>query len=136
MRPGELGVLESCLYIDDLENARAFYQGVLGLEVVSEAPGRHLFFALGESMLLLFKPEASLKAGELPGHGANGPGHFCFRIQEHSYDDWKGYLQAKGVDIIAEQTWPSGAKSFYFSDPAGNVLEMAPAGIWGQKRKT
>jgi catechol 2,3-dioxygenase-like lactoylglutathione lyase family enzyme len=130
VRPGELDVLESCLYVADLEAARAFYEGILGLEVRSTVPGRHLFFRLVGSMLLLFIAEASRQGGELPGHGAKGPGHFCFRIEEDDYEAWKGYLAEKGIEIVAEQTWSGGAKSFYFHDPDGNVLEMAPARIW------
>ncbi len=128
--PGGLGILESCLYVDDLARARTFYEGILGLFLVSEVAGRHLFFRLGEGMLLLFRPESSLQAGELPPHGAQGPGHLCFKVEEAAYEGWKAYLQACSVAITAEQRWPSGAKSLYFHDPAGNVLELAPTRIW------
>jgi len=127
-----LGVLETCLYVDDLGAAERFYREVLRLPFVSKVPGRHVFFRAGSGMLLLFEPGASLKAEELPGHGARGPGHLCFRIREEDYGAWKAHLEAHGVTVTAEHTWPNGAKSLYFEDPAGNVLELAPARIWPQ----
>lgn len=126
-----LDILETCLYVDDLDAAERFYGEVLGLERLAKLEGRHLFFRLGRGMLLLFRPEASLKGGDLPGHGAKGPGHCCFKVREADFEAWKVHLRAKGVAIVAEQAWPKGGKSCYFYDPAGNVLELAPAKIWG-----
>ena len=37
-------ILETVVYCDDLDAARAFYEGVVGLSLVSLEPGRHLFF--------------------------------------------------------------------------------------------
>ena len=45
-------VLETCLYVDDLDAAEQFYTGVLGLEVESRAQGRHVFFSCGNAMFL------------------------------------------------------------------------------------
>lgn len=126
----KLSVLESCLYVEDLEAAEAFYREVLGLELVSCVAGRHVFFRLQSSMLLLFRAEASLAATELPPHGARGPGHLCFRIAEAEYESWKARLAQHAVPILAEQAWPRGGRSLYFHDPAGNLLELAPARIW------
>jgi catechol 2,3-dioxygenase-like lactoylglutathione lyase family enzyme len=39
-------------------------------------------------------------------------------------------LAAKGVEIVQEITWPRGPRSFYFEDPAGNMLEIAEADMW------
>jgi catechol 2,3-dioxygenase-like lactoylglutathione lyase family enzyme len=127
----DLVILETCLYVDNLEAAESFYKNVLGLRLISKVEGRHVFFRLATSVLLLFKPETSLAAGELPPHGAHGPGHCCFGVAEEEYDLWKARLRDKGVTVTAEQAWPAGGKSLYFHDPAGNVLELAPARIWG-----
>ena len=48
------GILETCLYVSDLEAAERFYRDVLGLEFDSRQPGRHVFLRLGTQMLLLF----------------------------------------------------------------------------------
>lgn len=124
-------MLETCLYVDDLDAAEAFYREVLGLEPVSRQAGRHVFFKLAGGVFLLFDPEASLASAEPPPHGAHGPGHCCFRIAEDAYEGWKARLERYGVPILAEQEWPRGGRSLYFHDPSGNVLELAPARIWG-----
>lgn len=131
VKPQTTGVLETCLYVDDLDAAQHFYEQILGLELFSRVDGRHAFFKCGSGMLLLFKPEASRQGNDLPGHGTHGPGHCCLRIAEETYLTWKVYLQAHHVPIIAEQDWPRGGRSMYFHDPSGNVLELAPARIWG-----
>ena len=72
------GVLETCVYAEDIEAAEAFYRSVLGLEAFQKAPGRHVFFYCGpHAVFLVFNPEATsrpdMKLG-VPTHGAAGPG--------------------------------------------------------------
>ena len=52
MRP--LMILETCLYVDDLPAAEAFYHGLLGIPVESRQERRHSFLRTGHQMLLLF----------------------------------------------------------------------------------
>ena len=54
MRPE--AILESALYAADLDAARAFYGGFLGLEEIGHQPGRHVFFRVGAGILLVFNP--------------------------------------------------------------------------------
>jgi catechol 2,3-dioxygenase-like lactoylglutathione lyase family enzyme len=123
-------ILETVLYVDDLQAAELFYRETLGLEVHSHKPGIFCFFKLAKGMLLLFDARASRQNSEVPAHGADGPGHVCFAIEEERLDAWKARLQQAGVEIEHEQEWPRGGRSFYFRDPAGNSLEMAPPRIW------
>lgn len=123
-------VLETILYVDDLEAARAFYEVVLGLELYSQKHGVFVFFKCGDSMLLLFNPEAAAKNESIPAHGAEGPGHACFAVAEAELDAWKMRLNQHDVAIEQDVDWPNGAKSFYFRDPAGNSLELATPKIW------
>jgi hypothetical protein len=39
----------------------------------------------------------------------------------------------RGVEIESDFLWPSGGRSIYFRDPAGNCLEFADPRIWGLK---
>jgi catechol 2,3-dioxygenase-like lactoylglutathione lyase family enzyme len=123
-------VLETILYVDDLEAAERFYGAVLGLELDSKKDGLFVFFKCGEGMLLLFEPRAASTGRNVPAHGASGPGHACFAVAEAALDDWKGRLMTAGVAIEQEMTWPRGGRSFYFRDPAGNSLELATPRIW------
>lgn len=127
-----LHVLETCLYVDDLERAEQFYTHVLGLTVVSRQEGRHLFLRCGPQMLLLFNPLASRAASEdVPPHGAFGPGHVAFATAEQDLPAWQQWLGQCQVAIEKVVAWPSGGLSLYFRDPAGNSLELATPRIWG-----
>jgi catechol 2,3-dioxygenase-like lactoylglutathione lyase family enzyme len=124
-------VLETILYVDDLDAAERFYGEVLGLELDSRKDGLFVFFRCGDGMLLLFEPEAASTGRNVPAHGARGPGHACFAVAEDALPAWQARLAAAGVAIEQEMSWPRGGHSFYFRDPAGNSLELATPRIWG-----
>ena len=130
------GVLETVLYAKDLAAAEAFYRDVLGLEPFAKVASRHLFYRCGDQVLLLFNPDATKvppakDALAVPPHGAIGDGHICFRASADEIDTWRVALEAKGVAIESDFTWPGGGRSIYFRDPAGNCLEFAEPRIWG-----
>jgi catechol 2,3-dioxygenase-like lactoylglutathione lyase family enzyme len=67
-------LIETAIYVDDLQAEETFYQTVIGLPMISKEPGRHVFFQVGErNVLLAFLAEATLKGEPLPSHGATGP---------------------------------------------------------------
>lgn len=128
------GVLETCLYAEDLEGAERFYAEVLGLEAFQRVAGRHVFFRCGDAaVFLLFNPgktrEPDLRLG-VPAHGAAGPGHAAFAVREGELEGWRARLGACGVAIEKEVGWPGGGRSLYFRDPAGNSVELASPRIW------
>jgi catechol 2,3-dioxygenase-like lactoylglutathione lyase family enzyme len=125
-------VLETCLYVDNLDVAEIFYTTVLGLTLDSKVPGRHVFFRCGDAMFLLFNPRTtSQPGGDIPPHGTLGSGHVAFATSAAELPAWRQQLQDQGVPIEAEVTWPGGGQSLYFRDPAGNSLELATPTIWG-----
>jgi catechol 2,3-dioxygenase-like lactoylglutathione lyase family enzyme len=131
------GVLESCLYTEDLDAAERFYAGVMGLEVISFERGRHVFFRCGEGVLLVFNPlrtsteSTEVNGAPIPLHGSRGAGHLAFRAVEEELPRWKEHLARAGVEIESEVEWPKGGRSLYFRDPAGNSIELAAPSIWG-----
>jgi len=128
----ELQILETCLYVDDLAAAEAFYRDVLGLTPVRRKDGRHVFFQCGRSMLLIFDPRATDRTeSSVPPHGATGDGHIAFAISDAQVEDWRARLASHGVTIERFVDWPQGGHSLYFRDPAGNSLEVASPKIWG-----
>ena len=120
-------VLETVLYYRGGEEARMtfFYRDVLGLEQLADVA-----FRIGDSLVLLFESEQSSVQSWPPAHGAVGPGHACFLCEPDDYDGWKSRLKARGVTIIDDITWNGQVVSFYFNDPAGNVLEIAQGDMW------
>ena len=127
-----LGVLETTLYVDDLDQAETFYTTVLRLELDSKEAGRHLFFRCGQAMLLVFNPTATaVSTGPVPAHGATGPGHVALQVNPSDLTAWDGHVEGCGVEIEARIDWPGGGRSVYFRDPAGNSLELTTAATWG-----
>ncbi|MEM9852107.1 MAG: VOC family protein [Pseudomonadota bacterium] len=126
-------ILETALYVDDLDRAHTFYGGTLGLSEVMRADGRHRFYGCGPGMLLIFLEGATETSGgpfPVPGHGARGPGHMCFRVPGETLDTWAVHLQSQGIEIEADFCWPTGARSIYVRDPAGNSVEFSEPKLW------
>jgi len=123
-------IKETCLYIDDLEEARTFYHEKLGFELIHYLPERHIFFRVGSSVLLCFNPEDSKTKKSPPPHYGGGAQHFAFEVSPEDYLLCKEKIKKAGITITDEVIWKSGQESFYFNDPAENVLEIVPVGIW------
>ena len=129
-------VLETALYASDLDAAEHFYGGLLGLEKVARHGDRHVFFRCGRGMVLIFNPDESVKppqnpAMPVPAHGAGGAGHLCFGATDKELEAIEKALVSAGLEIEADFRWPSGGRSLYVRDPAGNSIEFAEPGIWG-----
>ncbi|MDZ4857898.1 MAG: VOC family protein [Candidatus Hydrogenedentes bacterium] len=124
-------ILETCLYVDNLEAADRFYRDMIGLDFYAKQEGRHVFFRCGTTMFLLFNPESTSDPDSpFGGHGARGAGHAAFEIGDDEVDAWRKHLLGNGVAIESEVDWPSGGHSIYFRDPAGNDLEVATRTTW------
>ena len=135
MKPS--AILESALYVTDLDAAESFYRDVLGLERIAGVGGRHVFFRCGQGVLLLFDAEATKHAPPpdarlpAPPHGTVGEGHLCFAATADEIEAWKTALTGRGIKVEADFQWPSGGRSIYFRDPSGNSIEFAEPRIWG-----
>ncbi len=127
------GVLETCVYCsaDEFEVTENFYAEVLGLRLVSSWAGSRAY-RLGRGVLLLFEREAlATRDGPIAQHGADGPGHVCLLARHRDdYERLQSALADAGVEITHEQQWEGGRRSYYFKDPAANLLEIAEADIW------
>ena len=130
-------VLETALYADDLTAADHFYGTVLGLERIAHVEGRHVFFRCGAGVVLIFDRRStanvptSVNGAQVPLHGADGAGHVALAVAAADLPAWRAYLEAKGIAIESEVTWPRGGRSLYVRDPAGNSVELASPLIWG-----
>lgn len=124
-------IKETCLYIRDTAETRAFYEGKLRLACIAEVPSQFVFFAVGADRLLCFVSEFSRNNPTLPAHHAEGPQHIAFEAPTpEAYEAWRTHLAAAGIAIEHETTWPTGRRSFYFRDPNGHSLEIVEPGVW------
>jgi catechol 2,3-dioxygenase-like lactoylglutathione lyase family enzyme len=133
------GVLETSLYISDLDRAVKFYREVLGLRLIEDkyfvgGRGAALQVGTGPSVLLLFRAEVTRQGGMLLAHGTTGAGHVAFRIELEEIPAWRERLRAHGIPIEQEFAFGDNPPSIYFRDPDGNVLELAVESIWALER--
>jgi catechol 2,3-dioxygenase-like lactoylglutathione lyase family enzyme len=128
-------IIETCIYSSDLKSIKDFYVNRLGLDLVSEEEGRHVFLKAGKSMLLIFNPENTIvsKNGIFPSHGAITPPssiHFALEIEQVDYEAARKILIKNKISIEKEMSWGSGGKSIYFRDPVDNLVEIVTKGQW------
>ncbi len=128
-------VLETALYVEDLDRAVEFYERVIGLSALSKGDRLAAMDAGEGTVLLLFLRGAtasgvSFEGGRIPPHDGAGPAHFAFAIASVELDSWRGHLATEGVEIESEVSWARGGKSIYFRDPDGHSVELATPGIW------
>ncbi|MCH8331115.1 MAG: VOC family protein, partial [Bacteroidetes bacterium] len=92
-------IKETCIYIKNIEDTREFYNGKLGLPIISVAQGRHIFFKVGNSVLLCFIAEATKAEKNLPPHHGRGNLHFAFESPKNDYGKWRRKIKRLGIEI-------------------------------------
>lgn len=127
-------VLETALYVDDIERAKEFYTGHLDLSLL-RCDDRMCAFAVGDTVLLLFlrgggAAPVKTPGGTIPPHDGHGPLHMAFAIAAADLDGWERRLEHAGIAVESRVEWPRGGTSIYFRDPDGHLLEFATPGLW------
>jgi len=111
-------IIELELLSDDLTETEKFYKKVLGLEPYLKEDKARIFFMIGATRLIFRKSENMQPvyhfAIDLPTNRFFDAHNF---VQQHT-----AILPADGDDIANLVTWD--AKSFYFNDNNGNILEF------------
>lgn len=128
-------IIETALYVDDLERARDFYEVKLGLPPMLKTGTLFAYDVGGASVLLLFLRGQSLRTqisagGSIPPHDGSGPLHICFAVDLDELAVWDERLQQQGIAIEGRMSWDRGGRSLYFRDPDGHMLELATPGLW------
>jgi catechol 2,3-dioxygenase-like lactoylglutathione lyase family enzyme len=129
MRPGTNGILETCLYVEDVRRSVDFYEQIFGFPKVGDLGQSGCAMRAGaQQLLLLFRKGAS--RGMKSQHDGNGELHLAFAIADSEYVAWKSWLEENSIAIEEETTWERGGRSIYFRDPDRHLIEVATPGTW------
>lgn len=135
MPPAVVAVLETGLYVDDMQRAIEFYDRLFGFPKMFGDDRLCAYNVAGRSVLLLFRKKATLEPMQMPGgvlppHDGEGQQHMAFSITADAWDGWMSRLADMKIAVESVVKWDAGGRSVYFRDPDGNLLELATPGIW------
>ncbi len=111
-----------CLNTNDVPGLVRFYQSVLGAE--AEGDSRHAIIKTEGSGMAIFSLEGmeEMAPGSTAGMGA-GAVTLMFEVEDADREYER--LLALGVEIIKPpETYPWGARSAWFRDPDGNIVDF------------
>jgi len=133
--PHLTGVLETSLYVEDLERSIRFYQEVMQFQKLVGDERFGALQAARQQVLLLFKKGAStepmvIDGGTIPPHDASGQTHLAFAISAEELEPWERWLQRHQVVIESKVRWERGGQSIYFRDLDRHLLELVTPGCW------
>lgn len=133
--PEILGVLETALYVEDLDRSERFYVGLFGFKPLTRSERVCALGVAGRDVLLLFAKRATRTAietdgGVIPPHDADGQMHLAFGVDRDSLEGWERRLAARSIPIESRMRWARGGHSLYFRDPDGHLVELASRGTW------
>lgn len=129
------GILETSLYVADVQRSAAFYESLFGLTRMTEDARFCALRVPTDQVLLLFKLGESAhpmptSGGIIPPHDGHGQLHLAFSCSHEELPDWEARVAAMNVTIESRVRWPRGGTSIYFRDPDGHLVEIATPGVW------
>jgi catechol 2,3-dioxygenase-like lactoylglutathione lyase family enzyme len=130
------GIIETALYVDDMDRASKFYEDILGLHRIAGEEDRLCAYSVADrDVLLLFKRGGTaqpirIPGGLIPPHDGTGQNHFALAISANELAAWEKHLAVHSIVIESRVHWPLGGTSIYFRDPDGNLVELATPGMW------
>jgi catechol 2,3-dioxygenase-like lactoylglutathione lyase family enzyme len=133
--PSVTGVLETALYVEDMERAIQFYDDLFAFRKMAH-DGRFCAYDVAkQQVLLLFKRGSAkqsipLADGVMPPHDGSGPVHMALAINANELAAWEQRLSEHNIKIESRIRWPFGGQSIYFRDPDRHLLELVTPGCW------
>lgn len=107
------------LYYHEVEPIAAFFQEVMGFELVEDQGWAKIYRITGDAFL-------GVVAGERGFHTPQEKNAVLVTLAVEDVPGWYDYLQGKGVKMLTEmQHAPDiGVRGFFFEDPGGYAFEV------------
>ena len=121
MEPLFLGIRHVALNVRDVQKSIEFYSNTLGMKLEWMPDPENAYLTSGQDNLALHK----LPAGTEPGK--NQLVHHIGIVvkRPEDVDKWADRLRSQGVSLAQEpKTHRDGARSFYFHDPDGLLIQL------------
>jgi catechol 2,3-dioxygenase-like lactoylglutathione lyase family enzyme len=121
MEPKFLGIRHVALNVRDVQKSIQFYSGVLGMKLEWMPDPENAYLTSGQDNLALHKSPAGVEPGtnQLVHHIG-----IVVRNPE-DVDKWAERLRNLGISLIQEpKSHRDGARSFYFRDPDGLLIQL------------
>ena len=121
MEPLFLGIRHVALNVRDVQKSIEFYSNILGMKLEWTPDPENAYLTSGQDNLALHK----LPAGTEPGK--NQLVHHIGIVvrRPEDVDKWADRLRNQGVSLAQEpKTHRDGARSFYFHDPDGLLIQL------------
>ena len=120
-KPTHAGLRHLALNVRDLTAMKQFYVDLLGFAVEWEPDADNVYLSSGVDNLALHRADA-----RAPAASRGALDHLGLIVREAAdVDRWAEFLEGRGVTIDAKpRTHRDGARSCYFKDPDGNVVQI------------
>ena len=133
--PTITGVLETVLYVEDMQRSLEFYREVLGFPVLYPSERLSALRVAPYQVLVIITQGADVQPtvlpfGTIPPSDGKGELHVAFGIPPDQLDQWREALERHGVDIESAIEWPEGGHSLYVRDPDQHCVELKTSD-WG-----
>ena len=102
----------------DLDAAKAFYHGTLGLELAPQSPPDAVVFATQPISFAVRKPLVDLEQSQHLGHGV------ALWLKADDSVSVLEHLKVEGVEIVTELSDSPFGKTFTFKDPQGYLVTI------------
>ena len=114
------------LFVDDIDEAKAFYQKVFAPEIVYEDAVSSVLKFSGTMINLLKITQADELIHPAKVAGQEAGSRFVFTITVEDVDALCAELTARGVQLLnGPMDRPWGIRTASFMDPAGHIWEIA-----------
>ena len=119
-KPTHAGLRHLALNVRDLDAMKRFYVDLLGFAIEWEPDPDNVYLSSGIDNLALHK------GGVDPARAPGALDHLgLIVVAADDVDRWAEFLESRGVTIDAPpRTHRDGARSCYFKDPDGNVVQI------------